>query len=170
MTEFDIKTLLDENDSVDDYRITEKRVESHELFFVRGKLETVRTTDTLDTEVAVFVDHDGKRGDSSFSVFRGMSEEEARGKIEAAVSRAKLVFNEPYELPEGGEFTGEIENDLSGHDLKECAEVISNAVFSAEQGEGCSINALEVFVYRDTVRVRNSRGVDKTQRITRADV
>ena len=170
MTEFDIKALLDEDDSVDDYRITEKRVESHELFFVRGKLETVRTTDTLDTEVAVFVDHDGKRGDSSFSVFRGMSEEEARGKIEAAVSRAKLVFNEPYGLPEGGEFTGEIENDLSGLDLKECAEMISNAIFSAEQGEGCSINALEVFVYRDTVRVRNSKGVDKTQRITRADV
>ena len=73
-----------------------------------------------------------------------------------------------FELPEGGEFTGEIENDLSGLDLKECAEKISNAIFSAEQGEGCSINALEIFVYRDTVRVRNSNGVDKTQRITRA--
>ncbi|MBR3639338.1 MAG: hypothetical protein IKN50_01900, partial [Clostridia bacterium] len=170
MTEFDIKTLLDENSAVDAYRITEKRVESHELFFGRGKLETVRSTDTQDTEVAVFSDHDGKRGDSSFSVFRGMSEVEAKAKIESAVSRAKLVFNEPYELPAGGDFSGEIENDLSGLGLKECAEKIADTILSAEQCDGCSINALEVFVYRDTVRVRNSEGVDKTQRITRADV
>ncbi len=170
MTQYDIKALLLENDAINAYRITEKRVESHELFFVRGKLETVRTTDTLDTEVAVYVDHDGKRGDSSFSVYRGMSEEEARAKIASAAERAKLVFNEPYELPAGGAFTGEIENGLSGLGLKECAEKIADAVLSAEQGEGCSINALEVFVYRDTVRVVNSEGIDKTQTITRADV
>ncbi len=170
MTKFDIKALLDENASVDDYRITEKRTGSHELFFVRGKLETVRTTDTLDTEVAVYVDHDGKRGDSSFSVFRGMSEEDAKEKISSAVSRAKLVFNEPYELTSGGGYSREIDNGLSSLDLKECAEIISRSVFSAELEDGCSINALEVFVYRDTVRVRNSRGVDKNQTITRADV
>ena len=170
MMDIDIKKMLDGCDAVDDYRITEKRTESHELFFVRGRLETVRSTDTVDTDVAIYVDHDGKRGDSSFSVFRGMSEDEAEKKIASAAARAKLVFNEPYELPEGAEFSGEIENDLSGLDLKEAAGVISGAVLSAEQQEGCSINALEVFVYRDTVRVINSRGVDKTQRITRADV
>ena len=170
MKNFDIKSILDAERTVDAYKITEKHVESHELFFVRRKLETVRTTDTVDTNVTVYVDHEGKRGDSSFSVFRGMTEKDVKDKITSAVSRARLVFNEPYELPNGEKFDGEIENGMLGRDIKECADEISDAVLSAGHEGNCSINALEVFVYRDTVRVRNSNGVDKTQSITRADV
>ena len=36
-------------------------------------------------------------------------------------------------------------------------------MFDADCVEGGSINATEIFLYRDTVRVMNSRGIDKTQ-------
>ena len=166
----DIKEFLDRECTADAYRIIEKKTESHELFFVHEKLETVRSTDTLDTNVTVYVDHDGSRGDSSFSVFRGMDDDVLKGKLRTAEDRAKLVFNQPYELPGPGTCEKTVENTFGDCSLKDSAELIADTVFSAPCAEGCSLNALEVFVYRETVRIRNSRGVDKTQHKVRAAV
>ena len=85
--------------SISGYRITDSKTESYELFFVHRSLETVRATDTGETSVTVYVEHDGKLGDATFSVYGSMSDEEIKEKIAAAAERAKLVFNEPYELP-----------------------------------------------------------------------
>jgi len=155
--------LLKENGGIDGYRVTEKATVSYELFFVHRKLETVRATDTVDTAVTVYVDHDGKRGDSSFEVYRSMTEADIRAKIETAAARARLVDNAPYELPEGGELNAALPTNMDGEDVKALATRIADAVYAADNIPGGSINALEIFIYKDTVRVRNSRGVDKTQ-------
>ncbi len=165
----EVKKLLDAS-PVDAYRISEKRTESHELFFVHEKIETVRSTDTVDVTVTVYVDHDGKRGDSSFAVSGGMNEDDVVRKIGAAAQRAKLVFNEPYELPEAGSYEKTLGGNLAGCGLAEAAEQIAEAVFAAPKAEGCSLNALEVFVYRETLRVVNDRGVDKTAHLVRSAV
>ncbi len=91
----DIIKLLKAASSVDAWRITEKATESYELFFVHRDLETVRATDTAETHVTVYSDHDGRRGDSTFDVYRSMSEADIAAKIENAAARAKLVDNEP---------------------------------------------------------------------------
>lgn len=163
----DIKRLLERNEQVNDWRITEKSTVSYELFFVHDKLETVRATDTVDTRVTVYADHDGKKGDSTFAVYRSMSEADIAAKISAAVNRAKLVFNEPYDLPAGGTLEAELPTNMQDGDMRELGRRIADAVFAADAGTGSSINACEIFLYRDTVRVRNSRGVDKTQRTHR---
>lgn len=158
-----VKTLLENNQHVSDWRITESATVSYELFFVHRKLETVRATDTVSTNVTVYVDHDGAKGDSSFPVYRSMTEQDIAAKIEAAVSRAKLVSNQPYTLPEGGVENAELPTNMKDCDMKALGRQIADAVFAADDMEGGSINACEIFIYRDTVHVLNSRGVDKTQ-------
>lgn len=166
----EIIELLKSEPFADGFRINEKATTSYELFFVHEKLETVRSTDTVDTTVTVYSDHDGCRGDSSFAVYRSMTDDEIRERISAAADRARLVFNEPYELPEAGEMDEKLETNIDEYDPKELGRRIADAVFGAEAGEGCSINALEVFIYRDVKRVVNSRGVDKRETVWRAMV
>ena len=155
--------LLRKNPQVDDWRIVENAAQSYELFFVHKSLETVRATDTVDTSVTVYVNHDGAKGDSTFSVYASMTDADIAAKIEAAVKRALLVSNQPYELPEGETLTAELPTNMKGRDMKALGTEIADAVFAADTLEGGSINACEIFLYRDTVRVQNSRGIDKSQ-------
>ncbi len=159
----DVINILKSTEGVDDYRVTSTKRESYELFFVHEKLETVRSTDTISTDVTVYIKHDGKVGDSSFSVYQSMDEAEVEKKVRSAAARAKLVSNESYELPEGGVFSGEIESNFKDYSMPVLAEKISDAVFAADTLGHGSLNATEVFIYKDTVSVKNSRGVDKTQ-------
>ena len=162
----DIKRLL-ESAGLDGWRVSETATESYELFFVHRSLETVRATDTVSTQATVYVDHDGKKGDSSFAVCASMSDEDLKKKIAAAAARARLVFNEPYELPAGGTLDARLPSNMENADMKALGRQIADAVFAADDIPGGSINACEIFLYRDTVRVRNSRGIDKTQRLCR---
>ena len=60
--------LLKKAEGINGWRVTESATKSYELFFVHEVLETVRSTDTVDTEVTVYVEHDGSLGDSGFNV------------------------------------------------------------------------------------------------------
>ena len=51
---------LNNNPRVSDYKINLKQKESYESFYVKGKLETVRCTDTCDKIVTVYVVHHRK--------------------------------------------------------------------------------------------------------------
>ena len=64
-----IINLLKENKGVTDYRINTLKRESYELFFVHKSLETVRSTDTTDITVTVYVANEDKLGDATFSVY-----------------------------------------------------------------------------------------------------
>ncbi len=155
--------LLKDNNEISGWRVISRKSSSYQLFFVHRKLETVRATDTEDTEVTVYVEHDGKLGDSAFAVYGSMSDDEIAAKISSAAARARLVFNEPYELPEGGELSAELGSNLKDDDMHAVAAKIADAVFDADTLPGGSINATEIFLYRDTSRIVNSRGIDKTQ-------
>ena len=162
----ELKRLL-EGAGLDGWRVSETATESYELFFVHKSLETVRATDTVTTQVTVYVDHDGKRGDSTFSVYGSMTTDDLKKKIQAAADRARLVFNEPYELPQGGTLEVSLPTNMDTADMKQLGRQIADAVFAADTVEGGSINACEIFLYRDTLRVRNSRGIDKKQHVCR---
>ncbi len=158
-----LNELLNSAKNISDWRIATVQTESYEAFFVHKKLETVRATDTLDTVVTVYLDHDGKNGDSSFSVFASDTESEIKEKIEKAAARAALVFNEPYELPANEVLTHELSSNFADYEPRVLAEKIADAVFAADCYEGGSINATEIFIYRKTLRVQNSRGIDKSE-------
>ncbi|MBP5311696.1 MAG: hypothetical protein J6112_02550 [Clostridia bacterium] len=162
-----IKTILDKAQGLKGYRITGAETNSYELFFVHRNLETVRSTDTVSADVTVYVEHDGKIGESSFHVYKSMTDEDIAAKIETAKSRALLMSNEPYELAPAGTLEAELPTDLNEYAPDELGRMIADAVFAADTVPGGSINALEIFIYRTVIHVINSRGVDKKQTVHR---
>ena len=165
-----IIALLKENPLVSDYRLNTVNTVSYEMFFVHKDLETVRSTDTTERKVTVFVEKDGKLGDATFSVYSSYTEDDIRREIASACKKASLAGNEPYALPENETLTHESDSNFKEYDVADLAARIADAVFDASREECGSINALEVFIYRDTVNVRNSRGIDKTELRYRAMV
>ena len=154
---------LENNPRVSDYRISLSAKESYESFYVKGKLETVRYTDTCDKIVTVYVDHDGFKGDSQFFVYPSTTECELDHLIEKAVEKALLLNNKMYHLPENetGEF--EVKSNFSAFTLPQLSAKIAEAVFSANTLENAGLNSVEIFVNRHTDTVCNSRGIHKTQ-------
>ncbi len=161
-----MKTIIEQlqgNSRVSEYKINLHRKETAELFFVKGKLETVRCTDTCDKEVTVYVRHDGFMGDAKFFVYPSTTQAQLKDLIEEAVEKALLIQNPVYELPAGESGSYEVASNFAGFDRMDLAMQVSQAVFAAGTLENTSLNSVEVFVNRHTETVRNSRGVDKTQ-------
>ena len=154
---------LEKNPLVTDYKINLCAKESYECFYVKGRLETVRCTDTCDKIVTVYADHDGFKGDSQFFVYASTTEEELAQLIEGAAQKALLLDNAMYSLPENetGEFT--VPSNFTDYTLAELAQQIAEAVFAANTVENADLNSVEVFVNRHTDTVLNSRGIRKTQ-------
>ncbi len=158
-----IEKLLRENTSIDAWLIRNEQTASYELFFVHKALETVRATDTEALTVTVYKDHDGKRGTSSFKVYASTTEAEAAEKIETAAKKAALISNEYYDLPANETLDGVIKSNFADYTPKALAARMAEAVFSADMlGDG-SMNALEIFINKHTVTVKNSCGIDKTE-------
>ena len=155
--------ILKNTSGISDWRVLSTRTESTELFFVHKDLETVRSTDTNDIKVTVYVSHDEKLGEATFSVYSSYDDEKIAEEIEKAKKKADIIANQSYSIPENeqGEYVSA--SNFANYKPHELASLISKACFEADCVEGGSINALEIFVYKDIVSVKNSRGIDKTQ-------
>ena len=155
--------LLQAHSQVSDYKINIHQKESYELFFVKGKLETVRCTDTCDKEVTVYVNHGEFKGDAQFFLYPSTTKQQIGDLIDEAVEKALLINNKTYELPanEQGEFV--VESNFTDYDPAELAAVIAKAVFAANQVPNASLNSVEVFITKHTQSVQNSRGLQKSQ-------
>ena len=154
---------LKANAQVSDYKINLTAKESYECFYVKGRLETVRCTETCDKVVTVYVDHDGFKGDSQFYVYPSTTEAELSELIEKAVQKASLLNNKMYTLPEKETGKYEVESNFSAYTQAELAGKIADCVFAANTVEHADLNSVEVFVNRYTDTVVNSRGICKTQ-------
>ena len=158
-----IMQLLGSNQKISGWKINADSKESYELFFVKGKLETVRCTDTCDKLVTVYVDHGDCKGDAQFVVYPSTTEAQLEKHLQEAVEKALLIGNPGYDLPgkETGSYT--VESNFTQFAPGELAEKIAMCVFAANTVERASLNSVEVFVNKRTERVVNSRGLDKTQ-------
>ena len=155
--------LLQANAQVSGYKINIHKKESCELFFVKGKLETVRRTNTCDKEVTVYVDHGEFKGDSQFFVYPSTTEEQIKSLIEDAVAKALLINNKGYALPACDEGNFLVDSNFVDYDAADLATTVSTAVFEANTVENASLNSVEVFINKHTETVLNSNGLDKTQ-------
>ena len=155
--------ILKNTDGISDWRVLSTRTESTELFFVHKDLETVRSTDTTDVKVSVYVLHDGFLGEATFSVYASYDDSKIEEEIEKAKKKANIIANQPYSIPEEEKGNYISSSNFVNNKPHELASLISKACFEADCVDGGSINALEIFVYRDEVSLTNSRGIDKTQ-------
>ena len=158
-----VKNILAADPRISDYKINIRKKESYELFFVKGKLETVRVTDTCDKEVTVYVAHDGCKGEAQFFIYPSTTQEQIRENLDEAVGKALLIHNRTFELPHGetGEYT--VESNFSQFSPAELAAKIADGVFRANTLEHGGLNSVEVFINRHTETVCNSNGLEKTQ-------
>lgn len=159
----EIIALLNANPEVSDYKINIRRKESDERFYVKGKLETVRHTDTCDKEVTVYVNHGEFKGDSQFLVYPSTTTQQIKELIEEACQKAKLINNQAYELPEGEQGEYAVPSNFREMSAGELMGAVCRAVFSANDLACAGLNSVEVFVNRYTVTVINSKGLNKTQ-------
>lgn len=155
--------ILNKTVGITDWRINEVRTESNELFFVHKSLETVRATDTVRTDVTVYCEHDGALGSASFSVYASDDDSHISAKAERALAGARVISNRPFSLPEGevGSYTSD--SNFADYEPANLASEIASACFEADCIEGGSLNALEIFIYKDTTTLINSRGTRKAQ-------
>lgn len=158
-----IISLLRSNPQVSDYKINIHNKQSYELFFVKGRLETLRCTDTCDKEVTVYVRHDDFMGDSQFFVYPSTTEEQLRALIDEAVGKALLINNQNYTLPGGEAGEYRVDSNFSEYEPSDLAAVIAKTVFDANTVENASLNSVEIFINQHTETVCNSQGLLKTQ-------
>ena len=159
-----LQNILSKHSGECEHSIVANDTTSYELFFVHGKLETVRKAEHSSAQISVFVKHDGKLGSASFVADESATEQEIESKTQEALGNAKMIFDEPYELPcDDKQLDGVIPSNLGGRDEKQVAADVAKAVLSACTLNDCSINALEVFVTTRVNTVLNSKGVNKRQ-------
>lgn len=82
------------------WQVTRVKSRSHQLFLIRGDVESMRLVDTVKYHVTVHQerDEDGKKvlGESGFVFIEG---EDLGAKLDLAVEMAKGVANQPWTLP-----------------------------------------------------------------------
>jgi PmbA protein len=148
---------------VDDYQISITEENRHEMYFVLGKRETVRTTKVVSHSVTVFkkMTKDGKDflGASTFIVPYVLSKTALEKKIQDALYSASFVQNKAYTIPTGD---GKRHNfktpELTLNPWKTLDEVA--ATFENQVSTVRKFNALELFLISSRVRLVNSKGVD----------
>ena len=155
--------IINNVDGISDWKVNSTRTESTELFFVHKNLETVRATDTCDIKVTVYVAHDGALGEASFSVYSSYDDEKIQSEIEKAKKKANIIANQPYALPQNEQGEYDSSSNFASFSPRTLASMIAGACFEADCVENGSLNATEVFVYKDIITIKNSRGIDKTQ-------
>lgn len=158
-----VMELLNANERVSGWKINVHQKESYELFFVKGKLETLRCTDTCDKEVTLYVDHGEYKGEAQFFVYPSTTSEQLKELINEAVAKALLINNQTYQLPEADTGNFAVDSNFADYAPADLAAAIAKDVFEANTVENASLNSVEIFINKHTETVLNSRGLNKTQ-------
>ena len=159
--------------TISDWRLVERRLEREERYYVAGRAEQARAVDETLYSLTVYVDTiengtpgqtTGKwRGEATITIQPSFSRTECEAKIRQAAFAASKSHNPWFELP--GPSSPKISVPVSGFEAlspAERIETVRHALFSVESGFAGSarINALELFITRETRRLLNSRGFD----------
>ncbi len=158
-----VTELLTADPRISDYKISIRNKESYELFFVKGKLETVRCTDTCDKEVTVYAQHGEFKGEAQFFVYPSTTRDQLKNLIDEAVAKALLIENQSFSLPAGETGSYTVQSNFADYDPAELAARIAEIVFGANIIECAALNSVEIFINKHIETVCNSCGLHKSQ-------
>jgi len=158
--------LLESKKNVDEYKITETKTTSTELFFVKEELNMTRGKDVSHINLTVYrnFEKEGKefKGSSNTKVSPTMSLEEIGKKVDNASLAASFVYNEYYGLVEPtDDVPKKLESKFGEGNVIEHISNLVNDLYSKENYiEGAFINSCEFFINEKHIRVVNSKGLD----------
>lgn len=146
------------------WQITQKRVESAEIYYIRQKEDMRRTRKTTEITVTVYRDFEenGKRfrGSSSVLIEPCMKDAEILKKLENAYSASGYVKNPFFELAAKHTETLAPEDELSRLTPSEALEIMSEALFAPDRLEDAFINSAEIYSEKTAVSTLTSEGTD----------
>ena len=154
-----------EKAGVSAWRVTRKRTEAVELYFIKKKLDLPRYKDLDEISAEIFRDFekDGVKYRGSTTIFLepSLSEEEIGRKIKDAWYAASFVKNRWYDLPKKT-VSETVPSGASCRELPlaKIADSLADVVLHADSDDTAFINSAELFVRRAKVRIVDSAGTD----------
>lgn len=156
--------ILNANKAVSGWLISDNKIESRELFFVKDELNMNRRKDVHHIQLTVYKDfeEDGTKykGSASVKLSPAMSEKEISDKIDQVAYSASFVKNPYYDLVEPSD--DKIKDLSRDEDIFKVLPQIVDAVYKNNNYKNGKVNSSEVFVVKNTLRIINSLGVDET--------
>lgn len=159
-----IKQVLMDKKIVE-YKISEKSIESIELFFVKKNLDMNRAKNVQHYMVTVYVDFEEDRkklkGSMETNIYPTMTEAEIDKAIEDALFAARFVRNDFYPLAKANPYVNPIQvSNMSEQSLSYWMNEITKAIYESDEYEKGCINSCEIFLNKTFTRIINSEGID----------
>jgi predicted Zn-dependent protease len=154
--------------NIQEYIITENKLESIELYFIKKDLEMSRKKKLKEYNVRVFNDFSENgidyKGDATVKIHSSTSKDELSKIIRDAYFSASFVKNKIYSLPEG--FNGKVEenNNISKITLEESAMEVKKTLYKYDDLAKGFINSAEIFIEKNDKRIISSNGADAKYR------
>lgn len=167
----DVARALEQDGRFCAWQLTESRGRSAQRYQVFSRIESRRLVETRQWDVRVHVPLEGdKLGESSFTLVDPGTP--LAPELDAAFARARLVKNPPWTLP-GPDDAPPLLVPATDARIVEaaseaCDEVGGAIERAARESGGVELSASEVFCDFRRVRLRNSRGLDRTREETHA--
>ena len=163
--------LLGSMPEVADWKLRQRVDRETQLYLVGERREALRTIDGDRYDVTVYVDQDGKRGASSATLLPEHHEEWA-DRVRAAVFRAKLQSNPPFDLPGRARYRAValVDATIRDHPDERANEVAERLRRHVRRERGVRLSSAEVFLTYARTRFANSRGAAGAYDETAADV
>ena len=155
----DLVNWMADQRALSDWRLTVKRSDTQEYFFIRRQLDMRRAKNVEKFDLVLYRNFEEKgesyRGLYQLSLHPTLSFSEAKAMIEKGIESAKFLKNPYFPIPEESRVKGFETTQTSAF----AAEVYLNALFDGMEDPEGGINSCEIVFENVTTSIRNSRGV-----------
>ena len=160
-----IKQILMNNKNINGYKISENKIESKELFFIKKNVDMDRAKSVHHFKVTVYkdIEENGNRykGSSTTNIHPTMSDIEIENAINDAVFAAQYVKNFYYPLVKPtSEYNTMEASNFSKESLPYWMNEIIKAIYKNDNYEKGGINSCEIFLNKVYTHIVNSEGVN----------
>ena len=149
-------------EGIEHFSLLAEREEREELYFVKKKLDMLRSVKKNSYTVTIFKDKTGSdgeqlRGSASVLVFDGMKDEEIRKKLRDGYGACEYSLDRSYPLAKAEVFSPPARSHTPAHTL---AQDAARAVFSADTHKSAYVCSCEIFVSHISTHIIGSQGTD----------
>jgi len=138
---------LRQQGGADEWAIRRTRSRSTQLFTVGTEPEAMRHNLTDRLNIDLFVDHDGRRGESAFVVNTG-DLAALREAAEQAIFGAGLAGNAPYRLPAATTYPQLelVDEQIAANPAGLAGQIVNEVAAAVAASEGTRLSAIEIFL------------------------